>query len=129
MAESDTHMMNEHTAKAFDVDLQELTRKVAEMGGLAEKQIADAIGALTRRDTELAKRVVAADPAIDALQREIEEKADPHHRPPPADGGRPARDRRRAARRPTISSASATSPRTSASASVALERRLPSAAS
>ena len=67
-------MMNEHTAKAFDVDLQELTRKVAEMGGLAEKEIADSIQALTRRDTELARRVIAIDPAVDALQREIEEK-------------------------------------------------------
>jgi len=36
-------VMPEHTAKAFDVDLQELTRMVAEMGGLAEKQIADAV--------------------------------------------------------------------------------------
>jgi phosphate transport system protein len=68
-------MLNEHTAKAFDTDLQELTRKVSEMGGLAEREVADAIRALTRRDTELAKRVVGADPAIDALQQEIEEKA------------------------------------------------------
>src|SRR6187397_1436730 len=68
-------MMNEHTAKAFDSDLQELTRKVAEMGGLAEREIADAIQALTRRDANLAKRVVATDPTIDALQQEIEEKA------------------------------------------------------
>ena len=68
-------MMNEHTAKAFDSDLQELTRKVAEMGGLAEREIADAIQALTRRDIDLARRVVAADPTIDALQQEIEEKA------------------------------------------------------
>ena len=68
-------MMNEHTAKAFDVDLQELTRMVAEMGGLAEKQVADAIGALARRDGERAKQVIAADSKIDALQHEIEEKA------------------------------------------------------
>ena len=68
-------MMSEHTTKAFDVDLQELTRKVSEMGGLAEREVADAIQALTRRDAELAKRVVAADPAIDALQQDIEEKA------------------------------------------------------
>jgi hypothetical protein len=27
--------IGEHTAKAFDSDLQELTRKVGEMGGLA----------------------------------------------------------------------------------------------
>jgi phosphate transport system protein len=68
-------MMNEHTTKAFDVDLQELTRKVAEMGGLAEKEIADSVAALARRDVELANRVVATDAAIDALQRELEEKA------------------------------------------------------
>jgi phosphate transport system protein len=68
-------MMNEHTAKAFDVDLQELTRRVAEMGGLAEKQIADSVDALAKRDAERAQRVIALDPQIDALQREIEEKA------------------------------------------------------
>ena len=68
-------MMNEHTAKAFDTDLQDLTKKVSEMGGLAEREIADSIQALTRRDLDLAMRVIAADPSIDALQREIEEKA------------------------------------------------------
>jgi phosphate transport system protein len=68
-------MMNEHTAKAFDSDLQDLTKKVSEMGGLAEREIADSIQALTRRDIDLAMRVIASDPTIDALQREIEEKA------------------------------------------------------
>src|SRR5215467_16177854 len=68
-------MMNEHTAKAFDTDLQDLTRKVSEMGGLAEREILDSIQALTRRDLDLAMRVVASDPTIDSLQREIEEKA------------------------------------------------------
>jgi len=68
-------MMNEHTAKAFDVDLQELTRMVAEMGGLAEKQIADSVDALARRDIDRAQQIVAADPSIDTLQHEIEEKA------------------------------------------------------
>ena len=68
-------MMNEHTAKAFDVDLQDLSRMVAEMGGLAEKQIADSVDALAKRDADRAERVIAADAAIDALQREIEERA------------------------------------------------------
>src|SRR6516225_2147448 len=43
-------MASEHTAKAFDSDLQELTRLVAEMGGLAERMIVDSIDALIRRD-------------------------------------------------------------------------------
>jgi len=66
--------MNEHTAKAFDIDLQELGRKVAEMGGLAEKEITDAVAALTRHDRALASAVVSGDAKIDAMQREIEEK-------------------------------------------------------
>jgi len=65
----------EHTAKAFDVDLQELSRMVAEMGGLTEKQIADAVDALSRRNPEQAQQIVKADLGIDALQREIEAKA------------------------------------------------------
>jgi phosphate transport system protein len=65
----------DHTAKAFDTDLQEITRKVAEMGGLAERQIADATRALVERDTDLAERVITTDPIIDAMQHEIEEKA------------------------------------------------------
>ncbi len=64
----------DHTAKAFDTDLQEIMRKVAEMGGLVERQIGDAITALVERDTELAERVIATDPTIDSLQHEIEEK-------------------------------------------------------
>jgi phosphate transport system protein len=65
----------DHTAKAFDTDLQEITRKVAEMGGLAERQISDATRALVERDTDLAEQVIATDPTIDAMQHEIEEKA------------------------------------------------------
>src|ERR1700686_559840 len=68
-------MNDQHTAKAFDSDLQDLGRAVAEMGGLAEKQIADSVNALAKRDTALAQRITAADTNIDALQREIEDKA------------------------------------------------------
>ena len=48
---------------------------IAEMGGLAEQQIADAVDALDQRDPDLAQRIIADDAKIDALQREIEEKA------------------------------------------------------
>jgi phosphate transport system protein len=66
--------MSTHTMKAFDADLEELSRMVAEMGGLAEKEIADSVMALARRDVDLAQRVIALDPSVDALQRTIEEK-------------------------------------------------------
>src|SRR5215472_16356930 len=68
-------VITDHTTKAFDIDLQELTRMVAEMGGLAEKQVADAVDALARRDADRAQQTVATDPDVDALQAEIEEKA------------------------------------------------------
>src|ERR1700757_597526 len=68
-------MASEHTAKAFDSDLQELTRLVAEMGGLAERMIVESVDALIRRDVALGKRVVIADAEIDNLQRVIEERA------------------------------------------------------
>ena len=68
-------MASEHTAKAFDLDLQDLTRLVAEMGGLAERQIMESVDALIRRDVNLSKQVVDRDTDIDQLQRLIEERA------------------------------------------------------
>ena len=67
--------MSDHTVKAFDADLQGLQRMVAEMGGRAEKLIADAVEALAKQDTALAQQIISADVAIDSLQREIEDKA------------------------------------------------------
>ena len=67
--------MTEHTAKAFDTDLQALTRMIAEMGGLAERQIARAIEALDKRDIVLAQSAIEGDAEIDAFQHEIEEKS------------------------------------------------------
>jgi len=72
---TDINTRVDHTAKAFDTDLQEITRKVAEMGGLAERQISDSMQALMERDIDLAEHVISTDPSIDALQHDIEEKA------------------------------------------------------
>ena len=67
--------MADHTSTAFDEDLRELSSRLAEMGGLAERLVADSIRALVKRDTDLAQRVIASDVQIDLLLREIEEKA------------------------------------------------------
>ncbi len=67
--------MSDHTVRAYDKDLEILDRKIAEMGGIAEKMLAEAMDALGSFDVKLARAVVAADPRLDALQREIEEKA------------------------------------------------------
>jgi phosphate transport system protein len=67
--------MSDHTVKAYDRDLETLGRKIAEMGGIAEKMLSDAMDALAAFDVDAAQRVVATDPRLDALQREIEESA------------------------------------------------------
>ena len=67
--------MSDHTVKAYDFDLSALHRSIAEMGGIAEKMLTDAMDALTGLNTDLARTVVANDTRLDALQREIEEKA------------------------------------------------------
>jgi phosphate transport system protein len=64
-----------HAISTLSSDLQGLTRMIAEMGGFAERQIIEAIDALSTRDPERAKRVVIGDAVLDARQREIEQKA------------------------------------------------------
>src|SRR6266446_6549159 len=63
------------TSKGFNSDLRNLAGLVAEMGGCAERQLAEAIEALTRRDNERARANVAADAAIDVMQQTIEQRA------------------------------------------------------
>ena len=67
--------MVDHTVKAYDKELDTLERRIAEMGGIAEKMVVDAMDALSQADLALAHQVVATDPRLDALQREIEEHA------------------------------------------------------
>jgi phosphate transport system protein len=67
--------MNDHTVKAFGEQLEALATSVAQMGGLAEAQLADAIEAIARRDSALAESVIAGDPRVDQLQTVVEDQA------------------------------------------------------
>ncbi len=67
--------MTDHIVKAYDKELDFLGRKIAEMGGIAEKMVSDAMDALVDFDADLARATVAVDPRLDLLQREIEEHA------------------------------------------------------
>ncbi len=64
-----------HTVKAFDNDIGKLRGLIAEMGGLAEVAIADAIDALISHDEEKAKAVVLGDAKLDALEAEVDRLA------------------------------------------------------
>jgi len=63
------------SARGFNSDLRQLAALIAEMGVFAERQLAQSIEALTRRDNERARANVAADAAIDVMQRAIEQRA------------------------------------------------------
>jgi phosphate transport system protein len=63
---------HEHTVKAFDQDISQLRALISQMGGLAEQAIHDAMKALQRGDTTLAKEVRKKDKAIDAIEAELE---------------------------------------------------------
>jgi phosphate transport system protein len=67
--------MSDHTVKAFTEQLEALASNIAQMGGLAEAQLSDAIDAIAKRDTGLAESAIAGDPRIDQLQQSIEEQA------------------------------------------------------
>ena len=68
-----------HTVSAFDAELNELAVHIAQMGGLAEKLLTDAVHAFERRDEDLAQSVINADTKIDDLESEVEEQQDGGH--------------------------------------------------
>jgi phosphate transport system protein len=67
--------MHDHTVKSYDKELETLERRIAEMGGIAEKMVIDAMDALANSDALLAQAVIHTDERLDALQREIEDGA------------------------------------------------------
>ena len=67
--------MSDHIVRAYDEDLAGFKTMLAQMGGLAEDQLAKAIDALERRDTLLADQVIAQDDKVDAIEVNVEEKA------------------------------------------------------
>lgn len=68
-------MMVEHTVKAFDEDITRLRGLIAEMGGLAEVALQEAINALVSGDEVLGNKVVARDKALDRLETEVDRLA------------------------------------------------------
>ena len=67
--------MAEHTVKAFDEDITRLRGLIAEMGGLAEVALQEALDALVRGDEDLGSKIVARDKKIDALEMEVDKLA------------------------------------------------------
>ena len=68
-------MAMEHTVKAFDEDITRLRGLIAEMGGLAEVAIHDALEAIVKGDEELGRKVVEGDKKLDELESEVDAMA------------------------------------------------------
>ncbi|MEA2756809.1 MAG: phosphate transport system protein [Aliidongia sp.] len=65
-------MSSDHIIKSYDDELTKLQNTLITMGGLAESQLASAIQAVVKRDSDLAAIVVAGDARADQLEREVE---------------------------------------------------------
>ena len=62
-----------HTDPQYEADLRDLHGKVLALGGVIERQIANATRAFDRRDDELARKTIAADDESDRIDEEIHE--------------------------------------------------------
>lgn len=67
--------MTDHTVRAYDIELQDLARRISEMGGIAESMLGKAVQALVKGDTKLAQEVIGTDASLDQLEREVNDKA------------------------------------------------------
>lgn len=68
-------MSDAHTVTAFDDDLKQIGGYIAQIGGMAERMVEQAMTALMRADSDGAERVIEEDVKVDNLQREVEEKS------------------------------------------------------
>lgn len=63
----------QHIVRSYAQELQRLRDLITEMGGLVENQVALASQAVTTGDAVVAAHAVEQDPAVDRLEREVEQ--------------------------------------------------------
>ncbi|MDR3452109.1 MAG: phosphate signaling complex protein PhoU [Rhodoferax sp.] len=65
-------MADKHLSTQFDSELNGVSSRVMEMGGLAESQIHQAIYALSQFSAEAAQKVIEMEPRVNAMEIEID---------------------------------------------------------
>ncbi|MEM5404656.1 phosphate signaling complex protein PhoU [Paraburkholderia unamae] len=65
-------MPDKHISSQFDADLEHLSSRFFEMGGLVESQLTDAMEALSRFDMDLVEKVVNEEHRLNAMEVEID---------------------------------------------------------
>ncbi|MBW8908509.1 phosphate signaling complex protein PhoU [Mesorhizobium sp. RCC_202] len=68
-------MQSVHIVSAYDEELKFLSKRIAAMGGHAERMVEQAVTALVNADHGLAQKVIQDDLVLDEGQREIDDKA------------------------------------------------------
>ena len=59
----------------FEQELQDLKGKILRMGSLVEEQVQGALRALTERDSDLARKIIANDRQVNTLDVEVDEES------------------------------------------------------
>jgi phosphate transport system protein len=72
MVDKDTH--SHHISQQFNAELDDIKTRMLEMGGLVERQVAEAINAVMNADSGLAERVLKGDMHINAMEVSIDEE-------------------------------------------------------
>ncbi|AME22580.1 MULTISPECIES: phosphate signaling complex protein PhoU [Burkholderiaceae] len=67
-------MSDKHLSSQFDADLNAVSSKVLEMGGLVESQIINAMQALNAFDMDIADKVILAEQRLNTMEVEIDEE-------------------------------------------------------
>ncbi|ALO35454.1 transcriptional regulator PhoU [Colwellia sp. MT41] len=70
----DNLQIGRHISGQFNEDLERVINNVMHMGGLVEKQVADALAAVDQRDVTLAKQVLSKDYQVNAYEVSIDDE-------------------------------------------------------
>ncbi|MGD1982578.1 MAG: phosphate signaling complex protein PhoU [Chromatiaceae bacterium] len=70
----ETPDINHHYSQQFNNELEDIRSRVLAMGGLVEKQLAEAIAALSQGRSDIAEEVVSGDYKVNAFDVEIDER-------------------------------------------------------
>ncbi|WP_057832071.1 phosphate signaling complex protein PhoU [Colwellia sp. TT2012] len=70
----DNLQIGRHISGQFNEDLERVINNVMHMGGLVEKQLADALAAVDQRDVTLAKQVLSKDYQVNAYEVSIDDE-------------------------------------------------------
>lgn len=72
MVDKDSH--SHHISQQFNAELDDIKTRMLEMGGLVERQVAEAINAVMNADSGLAERVLKGDYRINNMEMQIDEE-------------------------------------------------------